>query len=120
MRGETRSIAAAGLTAWLIALQGCAEVGLQSSESTAGLLLPHGFSATVFADGIGRARHIVVNANGDVYVALRADDTVPGAKRPARTSTVAGTASGHQDMSPPMTSSAPPSQRKATSGFTKM
>ena len=79
MRGETRSIAAAGLTAWLIALQGCAEVGLQSSEATAGLLLPHGFSATVFADGIGRARHIVVNANGDVYVALRADDTVSGA-----------------------------------------
>jgi len=35
------------------------------------LTLPEGFSATVFADSVGRARHIIVNENGDVYVALR-------------------------------------------------
>jgi glucose/arabinose dehydrogenase len=34
----------------------------------AGLTLPPGFCATVFADTIGHARHIVVNSNGDVYV----------------------------------------------------
>src|SRR5690349_4898796 len=33
-----------------------------------GLTLPTGFCATVFADSIGHARHIVVAPNGDVYV----------------------------------------------------
>ena len=34
----------------------------------AGLTLPAGFCATVFADGIGHARHMVVGPNGVVYV----------------------------------------------------
>ncbi|MFK7886051.1 MAG: sorbosone dehydrogenase family protein [Gammaproteobacteria bacterium] len=34
------------------------------------LELPAGFCATVFADGVGYARHLVVRDNGDVYVAL--------------------------------------------------
>jgi glucose/arabinose dehydrogenase len=33
-----------------------------------GITLPGGFSATVFADKLGRARHIAVNTNGDVYI----------------------------------------------------
>ena len=33
-----------------------------------GIKLPDGFCATVFADTIGHARHIVVSSNGDVYV----------------------------------------------------
>jgi glucose/arabinose dehydrogenase len=33
-----------------------------------GITLPPGFCATVFADTLGHARHIVVNDNGDVYV----------------------------------------------------
>src|SRR5450631_2266337 len=33
-----------------------------------GLKLPAGFCATVFADGIGHARHLVVAPNGVVYV----------------------------------------------------
>src|SRR5881227_4036532 len=33
-----------------------------------GLKLPAGFCATVFADGIGHARHIVVGPSGVVYV----------------------------------------------------
>ncbi len=33
-----------------------------------GLQLPAGFCATVFADGIGHARHMVVSSNGVVYV----------------------------------------------------
>ncbi len=35
------------------------------------LELPEGFKAYIFADNLGRARHITVNDNGDVYVALR-------------------------------------------------
>ncbi len=40
-------------------------------DDALGLRLPAGFQATVFADGIGRARHIAVRDNGDVYVNLR-------------------------------------------------
>jgi len=42
-------------------LQGC-------SGYAGGITLPPGFCATVFADGIGHARHLVVAPNGDVYV----------------------------------------------------
>lgn len=35
------------------------------------ITLPPGFSATVFADDLGQARHIVVNDNGDVYTKVK-------------------------------------------------
>jgi glucose/arabinose dehydrogenase/mono/diheme cytochrome c family protein len=38
------------------------------SHDDSGLKLPAGFCATVFADGIGHARHLVVAPNGVVYV----------------------------------------------------
>ncbi|HLK29809.1 MAG TPA: PQQ-dependent sugar dehydrogenase [Puia sp.] len=34
------------------------------------LKLPDGFNASVFASGLGKARHLTVNSNGDVYVKL--------------------------------------------------
>src|SRR5215475_2562729 len=37
-------------------------------EHDAGLTLPPGFCATIFADGIGHARHMVVAPNGVLYV----------------------------------------------------
>jgi glucose/arabinose dehydrogenase/mono/diheme cytochrome c family protein len=37
-------------------------------ENDSGLRLPAGFCATIFADGIGHARHLVVAPNGVVYV----------------------------------------------------
>ena len=37
----------------------------------AGLKLPEGFCALLAADGLGPARHLVVAANGDVYVAIQ-------------------------------------------------
>src|ERR1700678_1350088 len=37
-------------------------------QDDSGLKLPAGFCATVFADGIGHARHLVVAPNGVVYV----------------------------------------------------
>jgi glucose/arabinose dehydrogenase/cytochrome c553 len=44
-----------------IAAQPCA-------TDNGGITLPDGFCATVFADSIGHARHLVVAANGTVYV----------------------------------------------------
>lgn len=41
---------------------------VQCTGDNAGLSLPPGFCATVFADGIGHARHMVVGADGTVYV----------------------------------------------------
>jgi len=36
-----------------------------------GLNLPDGFHALVVADNLGRGRHIDINENGDIYLALR-------------------------------------------------
>jgi glucose/arabinose dehydrogenase len=41
------------------------------ADTDAGIRVPAGFDAQVFADGLGRARHIAVRDNGNVYVALR-------------------------------------------------
>ena len=41
------------------------------------LSLPPGFCATVFADGVGRARHIAVSPSGDLFVQLWAFDEGP-------------------------------------------
>ena len=46
-----------------------------------GITLPAGFSATVFADNLGVARHLVVNSNGDVYVKLDRVKNKPGILR---------------------------------------
>src|SRR6201995_637121 len=43
-----------------------ARSGCPKDES--GLKLSPGFCATIFADGIGHARHLVVSPNGVVYV----------------------------------------------------
>ncbi|WP_247231960.1 c-type cytochrome [Telluribacter sp. SYSU D00476] len=40
------------------------------SVDNGGLFLPDGFEAVVVADHIGRARHLAVNENGDIYVKL--------------------------------------------------
>ena len=42
-----------------------------------GLTLPAGVCATVFADSIGHARHVVVASNGDVYVTLEGTQPSP-------------------------------------------
>jgi glucose/arabinose dehydrogenase len=40
-------------------------------KSNENITIPDGFTITVFAEECGRARHLAVNDNGDVYVALR-------------------------------------------------
>jgi len=44
-----------------------------------GLILPGNFEALVVVDSIGRARHIEVNDNGDIYVKLTFNDAMHGA-----------------------------------------
>jgi len=39
------------------------------TEATA-ITLPHGFSSVIVADSLGKARHITVNTNGDIYVKM--------------------------------------------------
>ena len=65
----------AKLTLFLLAVTGCASGQTARSApacdpANAGLTLPAGFCALVAADSVGRARHITVASNGDVYVAL--------------------------------------------------
>jgi glucose/arabinose dehydrogenase len=43
---------------------------ISSDKDNAGLKLPEGFSALIFADSLGNARHLEVNSSGDVYVSL--------------------------------------------------
>ncbi len=49
-------------------LQGAAAAAKTTPCSHAGLKLPAGFCASVFADEVGHARHLTVAANGVVYV----------------------------------------------------
>ena len=42
----------------------------KTTQSEAGLKLPSGFSATIVADNLGRARHIAVTPQNDIYVRL--------------------------------------------------
>jgi glucose/arabinose dehydrogenase len=52
---------------------------LQGDPDNGGLFLPENFAALVVADSTGRARHIAVNENGDIYVKLTFNDAMNGA-----------------------------------------
>ena len=67
----------ATVSAWHAVIAAAATQGTAASDMTAtsacpqndaGLQLPAGFCATVFADGIGHSRQLVVASNGVVYV----------------------------------------------------
>ena len=47
------------------------EPQLACEQSHDGLTVPDGFCVVVAADSVGRARHLAVRENGDIYVALR-------------------------------------------------
>src|SRR3989337_4433379 len=48
------------------------ETILPKSDTDNGkLALPEGFEAVVVVDSVGKARHIAVNENGDIYMKLR-------------------------------------------------
>lgn len=55
----------------LVALMALSALLTQTPCETAGLKLPPGFCATVFAEGVTGARHLAIAPNGDVFVATR-------------------------------------------------
>jgi glucose/arabinose dehydrogenase/cytochrome c553 len=61
-------------------IQSCKEkfVLPPSDADNGGLVLPTHFEALVVVDSIGRARHIAVNENGDIYVKLTYNDAMEG------------------------------------------
>jgi hypothetical protein len=48
----------------------------EGDPDNGGLFLPEGFEAVIVTDSIGRARHIAVNDNGDIYVKLTYNDAM--------------------------------------------
>lgn len=64
----------------LSATEGCTNVKSfpAGDADNGGLFLPDGFQAVVVVDSIGRARHLAVNDNGDIYVKLRSPDGTKG------------------------------------------
>lgn len=60
-------------TAMLGALAACGGSN-DDADTSIGITLPAGFTATIFADGLERPRHIAVRDNGDVFVTLRSGD----------------------------------------------
>ena len=72
-RALLRCVAGFGLLASMAFAQGQSNFATQIKSSAcpnddSALKLPPGFCATVFADGIGHARHLVVSADGLAYV----------------------------------------------------
>lgn len=63
------ALCAAALPAAVFAADWSAESGKRDTET--GIRVPAGFTATVFADGLGPVRHLAVRENGVVYAALR-------------------------------------------------
>lgn len=68
------------LTVLVVAAAGVLDVSVAAAQrpapprcapDNAGLTLPEGFCALIVADGIGRARHLTVAPNGDVFVAVQ-------------------------------------------------
>jgi glucose/arabinose dehydrogenase/mono/diheme cytochrome c family protein len=63
------SVGAAAIAAWCVGHAADIAASAPSCPGDdSGLVLPAGFCASVFADGIGHARHLVVSANNVVYV----------------------------------------------------
>ena len=54
----------------------CKCPGKRTAKANAGLSLPSGFSASIVADNLGRARHLVVTPQGDIYVRLARPEMV--------------------------------------------
>lgn len=61
---------AAGCAALILSLTGGA-AGPACAPDNGGLKLPQGFCAAVVAEDVGRARHLVVAPNGNLYVSTQ-------------------------------------------------
>ena len=81
--GEKR----AGDTSGSAAATSDTTVPAKCAGDNAGLTLPAGICATVFADSIGHARHVVVASNGDVYITLEGTQPSPEKQMAGQTKT---------------------------------
>jgi glucose/arabinose dehydrogenase len=76
-------------TITLVILSACTSASAEKSAGTAactndtGLTLPSGFCATVFADSVGSARHLIVTPNGDVFANVQRSRRGANASIPA-------------------------------------
>ncbi len=69
----------AGIFGVLLGLIGCQpNTNLQPDADQGGLTVPDGFGVLVVADSVGRARHLTVRENGDIYVKLQASNPERG------------------------------------------
>lgn len=68
------------------------------SPDNAGLTLPEGFCATVFADNIPKARYLAVAENGDVYVSIEGTEPRDTVTRPAMVALRDSNRDGKADM----------------------
>ena len=60
-------------------VQGSKPIELPKGDAdNGGLFIQQGFEAVVVTDSIGRARHIAVNDNGDIYVKLTFNNAMQG------------------------------------------
>ena len=68
------------LVCFLMSLAGCQSPSHLPSPDPddGGLLLPVGFEALVVADSVGRARHLAINDNGDIYIKLSSTNAKGG------------------------------------------
>lgn len=64
-------LGAAGAVIATVAARAPREIPYACDPANGGLTLPAGFCATLFAEGVAGARHLVVAPNGDVLVATR-------------------------------------------------
>jgi len=70
MRLQLTSLAAAAFAFLVPPPSGGAPASQGCAPGNAGLTLPAGFCATLFAEGVGSVRHLTVAPNGDVFVAV--------------------------------------------------
>ncbi|MEO5600598.1 MAG: hypothetical protein ABIR06_06710 [Cyclobacteriaceae bacterium] len=64
----------------------------KGDAANGGIFLPDQFEALVVADSTGRARHLAVNSNGDIYVKLSSTDNKGGGNIALRDTTHDGKA----------------------------
>ena len=65
----------------MILVYSCSKIATtlpKASADNGGLFLPDNFEALVVVDSIGKARHLAVNANGDIYVKLTYNRAMKG------------------------------------------
>lgn len=89
---RTHALVVATPIALLVASVACGPGGPEPASSTpsspagppagmvaaAGLTVPAGFTAEIVHEGVGRARHVAVRENGDIYVRLKQADEGQG------------------------------------------